>query len=485
MTTFVSELEPKALWRHFDQILTIPRGSKNEAAMRQYVLGVAERAGLPHEVDAIGNVVVRKPASKGREKAPALALQSHLDMVCEKNSDVEFDFTKDALKPRRVADYLYASGTTLGSDNGIGVASMLAVAEAKDLAHGPLELLFTIDEETGLTGAAELDAKLVSARRLINLDTEEEGALYVGCAGGAGTDLAIPLEKMFGAEGLTALAVKLSGFKGGHSGVDIHLQRGNAISLLARALYALYDEFEFEMVRLEGGNMHNAIPREATAVLRVAAADVARLRAALEAQATTLGAEFAGIESGIRVDFAAAEVPAEVWSDATALRCLALLAALPHGVLAMSHDIPGLVETSTNLAKVRTEETSLRIHQSNRSSVMTALRATQSKIAAFADLAGGEAKQSEGYPGWKPDMESELLAILKRVHVATLGKEAEIRAIHAGLECGLIGEKLPGIDMISIGPQIEHPHSPDERVRIPSVEGYWRLLVATLDELSS
>jgi dipeptidase D len=485
--TFVSELEPVALWRHFDHILATPRGSKNEEGMRQYVRTVAAAHGFAATTDTAGNVVVRVPASAGREGAPTLALQSHLDMVCEKNSDVTFDFATDAIRPRRDGDYLYATGTTLGADNGIGVAAMLAVLESRELAHGPLELLFTIDEETGLTGAAELDPASLSARRLLNLDTEEEYALYVGCAGGAGTELEIPLETMFGADGLTGLALRLTGFKGGHSGVDIHLQRGNAIALLARALHALWREFQFEVVRIEGGNMHNAIPREATALVRVVSGEASRFEGAIAAQVAAIAEELAGVEEGVRVEVtpvAAREIPSEVWSDATTARVLALLAALPHGVLAMSHDIAGLVETSTNLAKVRTDGVTLRIHQSNRSSVMSSLRATQQRIAAFAGLAGGEATQSEGYPGWKPDMGSALLATLKKVHAATFGREAEIKAIHAGLECGLIGEKFPGMDMSSFGPQIEFPHSPDERVQIPSVGRFWHFLTASLDALS-
>jgi dipeptidase D len=488
MPTFVSELEPTPVWRQFDRILTIPHASKNEEGMRALVRDVAARHGLEVAADRAGNLVVRKPASAGHPSAPVTVLQSHLDMVTEKNSDVTFDFARDPIQPRREGDYLYATGTTLGADNGIGVAAMLALAEAKDLEHGPLELLFTIDEETGLTGAAGLDPKLLRGRRLLNLDTEEEYALYVGCAGGAGTDLAIPLETMFGADGLDAVEVRLVGFKGGHSGVDIHLQRGNAISLLGRALWALYPEYGFELVRVEGGNMHNAIPREAKALLRIAHADKARLTMALGREAQTLSQELAGIEEGIRVEVAPVEraaVPAEVLSEPAVRRVLALLAALPHGVLAMSHDIAGLVETSTNLAKVRTEGTTLRIHQSNRSSVMSALRATQRRISAYAELAGGEAQQSEGYPGWKPDLASPLLATLERVHLAEFGRKAEVKAIHAGLECGLIGEKFPGMEMISFGPQIEFPHSPDERVLIPSVGRFWNLLSAALVALST
>ena len=485
MATFVSDLGPEALWLHFDRILQIPRGSKNEAAIGAYVREVASRHDLAVVADAAGNLLVRKPASAGRENGPLLVLQSHLDMVGEKNSDVTFDFTRDPIQARRVGDYLHATGTTLGADNGIGVAAMLAVAEAADLVHGPLELLFTIDEETGLTGAANLEPTLLQGRRLLNLDTEEEYALYVGCAGGAGTDLSVPLETMFGSEGYESISVRLSGFKGGHSGVDIHLQRGNAIALLARMLGALLPRFDFELVRVEGGNMHNAIPREATAWLRVARSDESRFRGALEGQLASIAGELIGIEENLSVEVEPAPAAAEVLAAESARRVLALLLALPHGVLAMSHDIPGLVEISTNLARVRTEAGTLRIHQSNRSSVMSALRATQQRIGALATLAGGSAAQIEGYPGWKPDLDASLLATLKRVHESTFGRSAEVKAIHAGLECGLIGEKFPGMEMISFGPQIEFPHSPDERVLIPSVDRFWKLLVATLEALAA
>lgn len=482
--TFVSDLQPEALWRHFDHILTIPRGSKNEEAMRRYVAGVADRLGLAVQGDAAGNLVVVKPATPGREGAAVTILQAHLDMVNEKNSDVDHDFERDPILPQRDGDFLKATGTTLGSDNGIGVAAMLALAESDGLVHPPLELLFTFDEETGLTGAQQLDGSLLSARTLINLDTEEEGALYVGCAGGAGTDLAVPLETMFGAEGRAALEVRLGGLKGGHSGVDIHLQRGNASSLLARILQALWPKFQFEVASFEGGNLHNAIPREAKAVVRVAPADRPRFAEAVEREAAAIRAELAAVEAGPTVAIVDAEAPLEVWSDATVQRTLGLLVALPHGVLRMSDAIPGLVETSTNLARVRTEGTTLSIHCSNRSSVASALQATQRRIGAFGEMLGAEVAQSEGYPGWQPNLDSAVLAVAKRAVEKVYGREPEVKAIHAGLECGLIGEKVPGIDMVSFGPQIEFPHSPGERVGIASVERFWRVLTAALEELA-
>lgn len=484
MPTFVAELEPRALWSHFDRILATPRPSKKEDAMRAYVLEVAGRRGLASRSDAAGNLVVAVPASAGREGAALVVLQSHLDMVTEKNSGVEHDFDRDPIVPRRDGDWLYATGTTLGSDNGIGVAAMLALAEAEDLVHGPLELLFTVEEEIGLLGASALDPALVSGRTLLNLDTEEEGALYVGCAGGAGSELEIPIDRMFGAEGRVAVTVKVSGLLGGHSGVDIHLQRGNALAILARALYALWKEFQFEVASVTGGNLTNAIPREAEAVLRLAAGDQPAFGRALDAELERAKTELEKTDPGLAWSVAAAETGAEVWSAPATARILALLAALPHGVLRMSDAIPGLVETSTNFARVRSGQAALQVSMSNRSSVDSALRATQARMAAFAELAGGEASQSEGYPGWQPDLDSRVLAVMRRVHQQVTGAEPKIQAIHAGLECGVLGAKLPGSDMISFGPQIEHPHSPDERVHIESVARFWKLLRAALEELA-
>ena len=485
MPTFVAALDPPALWSHFDRILATPRASKQEAAMRAYVQDVARQRGLETRVDAAGNAVVAVPATAGRESAPLVVLQSHLDMVCEQNSGVGFDFGKDAIVPRREGEWLYATGTTLGSDNGVGVAAMLAVAEGAAGAHGPLELLFTVEEETGLNGAAALAAENVRGRILLNLDTEEERALYVGCAGGAGSEIRVPLDGMFGAEGRVAIAVSVGGLKGGHSGVDIHLQRGNSIRILARALRALAPEFSFEMVSFTGGNLTNAIPREAAAVVRIARQDRAAFEKALAGELGAARAELAAVDPGLDWRLDPAEAPPESWSDETTARVLALLAALPHGVVRMSDDIPELVESSTNLARVRTEENLLRVSMSNRSSVASALGELQRRMSAFAELAGGEVAVEEGYPGWKPNLDSKALAVLRRVHERELGSAPAIKAIHAGLECGVLGERLPGCDMVSFGPQIESPHSPDERVLIPSVARFWKLLTAALSELAA
>jgi dipeptidase D len=480
--TFVADLDPKPLWGHFDEILTIPRGSKEEGEMRAFVVGVAKRNHLEHRIDATGNVVVKKPGTAGKESAPATILQAHLDMVNEKNSDVDFDFATDPIRPVREGAYLTADGTTLGSDNGIGVAAMLAIMEATDVVHGPLEFLFTIDEETGLTGAAGLDASLLSAKQLINLDSEEEGTLTVGCAGGADTDLTLTLDTEPAPVGATAHEVRLSGLHGGHSGVDIHLQRGNAVQLLARLL--LGAEQPGFIASIEGGNKHNAIPREAWATVVIPEGATGDFFARLEAVFEGVKAEFSVPEPGIQMRVDAVPAPDTVWTAEAGARVLQLLVALPHGVAVMSNDIPGLVETSTNLAAVKCPGGTLKVLMSSRSSVASGLDWIREKIQAVATLAGADVVHHDGYPGWKPNLDSRLLGVVRSVHQRVLGTEPHVEAIHAGLECGLIGEMVPGMDMISIGPQIEFPHSPGERVKVDSVGRFYGLLTETLKELA-
>jgi dipeptidase D len=482
--SFVESFEPRALWRHFDEILAVPRPSKKEGKIRAHVIAKATAAGFEYVVDEPGNVVVRMPGTAGHEDAPTTILQSHLDMVPEKNSDVEFDFETDAIKPVQDGDYLTADGTTLGSDNGIGVAAMLAVMESNDLVHGPLELLFTIDEETGLTGATNLDGRILTGKRLLNMDSEEEGALCVGCAGGADTDLLMAIETAPVPEGSVALSVVLSGLKGGHSGVDIHLQRANAIRLLGRFLTRAARVVDVRLAAFAGGSAHNAVPREAQAVALVSGANRAAFEAAVNAECDAAKAEFSSVDPGLAVEISDSAVPATAWTAEMTRRTLQLLDALPHGVLGMSYDIPGLVETSTNLATVKLVGDRLSIGLSTRSSVGSALEALRSRIHSAGSLAGARVEEEDGYPGWKPNMDSELLSVLRTLSEKVYGHAPEVGAIHAGLECGIIGEKCPGMDMISFGPTIEFPHSPDERVKIDSVGRFWKLLVLTLEELA-
>ncbi|MFQ5752022.1 MAG: beta-Ala-His dipeptidase, partial [bacterium] len=363
--TFVSELEPKELWQHFDQILTIPRGSKNEEAIGDYVIAIAKKQGLPYQQDEIGSVVVTKAGTPGHESAPVTILQSHLDMVNEKNADVDHDFTKDPIKPRRDGEYLCATGTTLGSDNGIGVATSLAVMESSSIQHGTLEFLFTVDEETGLTGAGSLRNDFLKGKRLINMDTEEEGSLYVGCAGGAGVNLTLSLQFSTPFSNSVTLDLKLHGLRGGHSGVDIHLQRGNAIKLLARALNSVSKNTKFQLASLTGGNMHNAIPREAFASVVVSSGDKETFEQKLKEQIEAIQVEFKFAEPDMNLAMTTVDNADKVFDEKTTQSVLNLLNALPHGVLSMSYDIPNLVETSSNLATVKIHDSELVIHMSN------------------------------------------------------------------------------------------------------------------------
>lgn len=483
--SFVSDLEPKNVWRHFDEILKIPRGSKNEAAMRAYVIGQAKKLGLEFKTDKTGNVVVRVPASLGCESVPVTILQSHLDMVNDKNSDVKHNFDKDAIQPQRDGEYLKATGTTLGSDNGIGVAAALSLMEAKEVKHGPLELLFTIDEETGLTGASNLGQGLLEGQILINLDTEEEGSLYVGCAGGEGNDIVLPLKSVKAPKTMTALQLKMIGLRGGHSGVDIHLQRGNASKLLARALYrAMRNKVAFNLAAFSGGNKHNAIPREAFATVVLPTKSRKKFEEAVQAEMANIVDEYRTVEPDAKLVITDGKAK-EMWDAKSTHNVVALINALPHGVLAMSNDIPGLVETSTNVAVITSGKNKLSIHCSTRSSVAPALTAARDRIRTIAEFAGAKIKDLEGYPGWKPNLKSHVLKVAKEAHRALFGKEPEVKAIHAGLECGIIGEKYPGMDMVSMGPQIEFPHSPDERVKIKSVGDFYKLLTGTLERLAA
>jgi dipeptidase D len=477
----LDNLEPRLLWKHFDAVRQIPRPSKHEERAAEYVVTWARGRGLAAKRDKAGNVAVSVPATPGHEKAPTIVLQGHLDMVPEKNSDVAFDFLKDAIQVRIKDGYLYATGTTLGSDNGIGVAAALAVAEDPSAVHGPLELLFTVDEETGLTGAMELEPTLLTGRTLINLDTEEDGALYIGCAGGADATSVFTLKrKPAPADGVT-FRISVRGLRGGHSGVDIHENRGNALKFLARVLGAALDaKINYSLASVSGGSKHNAIPREADAVVVVPKSRAGSLRRVFKETAKALRDEFGEIDPNQRLELNETALPAQVWSRADRDRVVRAMLACPHGVLAMSRAVPGLVETSNNLAVMVDEGDALRVTTSSRSSVMPALKTTVKQVAAVFDLAGAEVTEHDGYPGWKPNMKSPILKQALDVYTREFGAAPNIKAIHAGLECGLIGDKIPGMDMVSMGPQIESPHSPDERVQIASVGKFYRLLCATL-----
>ncbi|MFO8050764.1 MAG: aminoacyl-histidine dipeptidase [Thermoplasmatota archaeon] len=474
-------LEPELLWKHFSEISRIPRCSKHEEKVIGYITSFADSLGLDYKKDEAMNVVVRKPATPGHENAPILVLQGHVDMVCEKNNDVDHDFESDPIELRKEGEYLYATGTTLGADNGIGVAAALALMEDEELVHGPLELLFTVDEETGLTGAFALGEDMLEGRMLINLDTEEERALYVGCAGGGESDINMQVLWEEPSEG-EALHIRCFGMKGGHSGVDIHLGRANAIKLLGRMLWKAAKEHVFSISDITGGDKHNAIPREVEAVI-VTRKDTEALKSTIMDAFKEIQFEYKSLEPDMDIEIEKAELPDKAMTEEDSRRSLHMVVSLPHGVYRMSPDIPDLVETSTSMAKIRTED-EVYIQLASRSSSDTQLEAIRDKIEAIAVLACAEAERGKAYPGWLPDLDSEVLAVLKEGAEELWGKEPEIKAIHAGLECGIIGEKFGGMDMASFGPQIENPHSPDERTRIPSVKDFWDLLALTLKKLA-
>jgi dipeptidase D len=482
MTPALVGLEPKTLWKHFDALSAIPRASMKEAKAREYVLAQAARLGLEASTDSAGNIVIRKPARPGREGAPTATLQGHLDMVCEKNEGTPHNFDTDPIRIVRDGDWLKADGTTLGSDNGVGVAATLAVMESDDIAHGPLEFVFTVDEETGLTGAAQFPGGVLKSKYFLNLDNEEKGTLCIGCSGGVNTTARRKVTLRPAGAG-TAFRIKVSGLLGGHSGVDIHLGRGNALRILGRALQSLLDSLAFELAEVKGGSARNAIPREASAVVVVDAAPAKELKplvAKLESEARS---DLGGFDPGVKITAEEVERPRQVLDAADARKTVDLLASLHHGVLAMSPDVAGLVQTSTNLAIVAMKDGEVEIGTSQRSAIRSSKLGAARMVATVCRLAGFEAEHVGDYPGWKPEPDSEIVQKLQAVHKEIFGAPAKLIAMHAGLECGVICDKYPEMQKISFGPQIENPHSPNERVQISSVEPFWKYLRRVLERL--
>lgn len=482
MTPALAQLEPRELWKHFAALAAIPRASTKEAKAREYVLSVAAAAGLKAEHDHVGNTVIRKPARRGREGAPMALLQGHLDMVCEKNEGTAHNFDTDPIKVRRDGDWLTADGTTLGADNGVGVAAALAIMESTDIAHGALEFVFTIDEETGLTGAAEFPAGMLHSKYFLNLDNEEKDTICIGCAGGVKTTARRKVA-LRPAKGDSGWRIKVSGLKGGHSGVDIHQGRGNALRVLGGVLQNLMDSLPVEVATLTGGSAQNAIPREASAIVALDAAHAEKLKAAVSKLENEYKADLGGFDPELQISIEKGARSAQVIDSADARKAVDLLVTLPHGVLAMSPDVPGLVQNSTNLAIVNTKGDEIEIVTSQRSAIASSKNAAARLVATAFRLAGFEVEHSGGYPGWKPEPNSEIVRKLQQVHEKVFGHSANLIAMHAGLECGVIGEKYPGMQMASFGPTIVGPHSPNERVEISSVEGFWKYLKAVLESI--
>ena len=479
MANAIDGLKPALVWKYFAEISLVPRGSKNEAAIGKYLVDTARKLGLAAEQDATGNVLARKPASRGREGAQSVCLQGHMDMVCEKNKDTIHNFLEDPLQLVRKGNFMTANGTTLGADNGIAVATCLAVMEDKNLEHGPLEFLFTVDEETGLTGANNLQPGFLQSKTLLNLDSEDEGELYVGCSGGrdnAGTwDAALDDAPAGG----TGLLITVKGLKGGHSGLEIHTGRGNALKIMTRVLLGLA-AIGARVARIDGGNKRNAIPREAEAVVSLPKAKAAQAGEFVEQMNQAIKAELATVEPNLAIACQAQKGVRKILKKALQKRVLLTLAGLPHGVLKMSADIPGLVETSTNLAIIQTGKKAISIQTSQRSSVASEIDEAAQAVRAVFELGGATMTGSDGYPGWKPNIESPILKRAQSTYKSLYGKDPAVKAVHAGLECGIIGEKYPGMDMVSFGPTMREVHSPNEHLYIDTVEKFYAFLLAIL-----
>lgn len=477
--------EPKIVFKYFDEITKTPRPSKKEEKMIAYLEHFAKEHQIEYRKDKVGNIVMKKAATKGMEDRKSIIMQSHIDMVCEKNSDVDFNFETDAIRTKVVDGWLKAEGTTLGADNGIGVAAQLAVLASDDIAHGPIEALFTVDEETGLTGAMNLEGGFFDSDILLNLDSEDEGEMFVGCAGGMGTMAEYFYEPAYADPELTYIQITVSGLRGGHSGGDIHLGRGNAVKILVRALYGLADEVDYVMGSINGGNLHNAIPREAHAIIGVEASEREAVAAWINTFSSEVHNELKVADPEVEVRATTAQKPEWCIDADTAANVINALIACPHGVLGMSHTIEGLVETSNNLASVKTKKTEdgcpvIYVETSQRSSVESAKRMVGDMVTAVFDLSGAYVSERDGYPGWEPNPESEIMEVAKSTYKELFGKEPKIMAIHAGLECGLFKEKYPHLDMLSFGPTMRDVHSPEERLELKTVEMWWKHLLAIL-----
>ena len=477
----IQELAPRGVWQYFYQITQIPRPSHQEEKIQQYILDEAARLGLPAERDARGNIRVCKAGSAGRENEPGVILQAHLDMVAQKNSDTVHDFSKDPIRTVVKGDWVHADGTTLGADNGIGVAMILAVLADPNLSHPPLEGLFTASEEVGLEGALAVQPGWLQGDILLNLDYEEEGELCIGCAGAVNGDYTLPLQ--YEALDGQGYQLRVRGLKGGHSGVEIHLQRGNAIKILARALQTLHEDKDYalKLVGITAGDLRNAIPREADAVVALSGSQLAAAQQTLHELTAQIRAELPAEDQGLQISLEPGEAISRVLDGQSAARVIAVLRNLNNGVDRMSVDIPGLVETSNNVAVVRTDDT-LRVRCMLRSSVDSARDDLAARMEALLNLAGGSAAYTGAYSGWKPQPHAELVEKLAALGEKIYGKMPPVKAIHAGLECGILYTHYPHWQMAAFGPTIVSPHSPDEKVNIASVVRSYQWLTDYLQD---
>ena len=476
----ITSLQPNSVWKYFHAINQIPRPSKKEGKMIAYLMETGKSLGLETLKDEAGNVLIRKPATPGKEQVTPIIFQAHMDMVCEKNSDVDFNFETDAIRTRIDGEWLKAEGTTLGADDGIGVAMALAILESKDIAHGPIECLFTVDEETGLTGAYALQKDFLRGKMLLNLDSEDEGQFFIGCAGGKNTEITIDFEEEDVPKNSKAFRVMVKGLQGGHSGDDINKKRGNAIKILTRILHEATFAYDAELAHIDGGNLHNAIAREASATLVMQSHLEEEFTNYIRTFGETVRHELKNSDAGVQVEIEPVALPAKVIDNYTQCDLVQALYACPHGVLAMDQDIEGFVETSTNLASVKTVGKQIKIVTSQRSSVESKKDDAANMVASTFELMGAEVEFGDGYPGWSPNGNSKVLKLMKQAYRNLFQKDPQVLVIHAGLECGLIGEKYPEMDMISYGPTLRGVHSPDEKLLIRTVGQVWDLTMEFL-----
>lgn len=480
----IKDLKPALVFSIFDEINQVPRPSKKEEKIRQYLLDFAAKHNIEAKTDAIGNVAMFKPATPGKENAPTVVLQSHMDMVCESN-DKNFDFDNSPIRTIVDGDWLRADGTTLGADNGIGMAASLAVMVDKDLVHGPVEALFTVDEETGLTGANNLGDGMIAGDMLLNLDSEDDAQIFVGCAGGVDTTCIFTYKRSFAPTDFHYFKFDVSGGLGGHSGGDIHLGRANANKLVARFLYNLGLEHEVSLCEIDGGNLRNAIPRAAHAIFGVDVKNKEQVVAAFNKYVADIENEYKGLETTLKLDLQTVERPEYAVDSDTTARLIESLYCAPHGVISMSRDIEGLVETSTNLASVKMKgENQILVTTSQRSSVESRKWDIARQVEALFRLAGAEVSHGDGYPGWAPNMNSPIMHIASDAYEELYGIKPAVMAIHAGLECGLFLQKYPYLDMVSFGPTLQGVHSPSERMYIPAVERFWGQLTRILEKVA-
>jgi dipeptidase D len=476
--SILSKLDPAPVWIYFEEICKIPRLSKNEGKVRNYLLDFAEQNGLESKEDDIGNILITRPAAAGMENRKTVVLQSHMDMVGEKNADYPHNWANDPIIPVVKGDWVMAAGTTLGADDGIGIASQMAILTDKELKAGKIECLFTVDEESGMTGAINLKPDFFSGRTLINLDSEDEGILYIGCAGGMDTVGTMPYETMAVKKGTLALEISLTGLHGGHSGDEIHKGYGNSVKIMNRLLWNLSNEYEISISNFMGGNLRNAIPREAFSTIILDRSSISEVRSWIDNFYLTITGEFGNLEKDIRITTREVELPSFAMDKVSQKRFLNVLSCCPHGALAWSNDMDELVETSTNLASAKfCDNNTIKIITTQRSSVESSKHDAAAMVESCLKLAGADVVHSDGYPGWKPNLRSEILGLTRKSYRDLFAKEPMVRAIHAGLECGLVYEKIKDIDMISFGPTIKGAHTPEEMIEIKTAKMFWDLLI--------